>query len=165
MADTLNEDNTDKQLLQCLLQKVMLFRLTRNLDAELSDRRISHRAVSEGTGRKSNWFNRTFNKVEDLHSSSLIKLLANINKLSSTTERYESVDMGKVFNESLLQIASVSIDLGNNSISHLIEHDSDFCEFFNGLQFYVDSLKRLNNVVSQEELDAYERIKSQITTN
>jgi len=157
----------DNSLLQGLLNKVIRYRLTRNLDKALQDREISHAQLSESTGRKGNWFNRTFNELEDMRASTLIKSVAAISKIlnerrESSRRKYDPIEITSIINEELFEVASVSIDLTIIDIEDLLRDNSDLTKFFLKLKVYVDSMKALNNIVSQEEADAYARVLERI---
>lgn len=152
----------DGVLLQGLLNKVLLYRITRNLDKELQDRRISHAELSGSTGRSGNWFNRTFNELEDMRISTFIKSLTAINKIISGNSNFKPVEVQSVLDIQLFKIASVSIDLSMNGIEHLLNNDPAIPKFFADIKFYVDAIKALNNTISDEELQAYEKILNQL---
>ncbi|WP_044640741.1 hypothetical protein [Risungbinella massiliensis] len=154
----------DSFLLQELLNKVLLYRLTRNLDKELQNRKISHAELSGSTGRKNNWFNRTFNELEDMRISTFIKSLAAINKIISNTSKFSPVEVQAVIDEEILNIASVIIDLSMNDVRYLLNNDPDLPKFFEDIKFYVDSLRALKNVLSLEESDAYDRVLNRINS-
>lgn len=164
MTSILSNDNI---LLQGLLNKVIRYRLTRNFDKALQDREISHAELSGSTGRKGNWFNRTFNELEDMRTSTLIKSVAAVSKIlnersNSNRRKYNPIEITSVINEELFEIASVSIDLTIIDIEDLLHTDSGLTDFFKKLKVYVDSMKVLNNIVSQEEADAYGRVLERI---
>jgi DNA-binding transcriptional regulator YhcF (GntR family) len=152
----------EKAVLQKLLQKILIYRLTRNIDKELEDRKISHLELSENTGRNSNWFNRTYNELEDMKTSTFIKVITAINKIISDNDNFKPVEVNSVLNEEILKMASVSIDLAMNEVDYLLKNDHDFCEFFVGMHFYVDALKALKNVLTEEELNVYEQLLNRI---
>lgn len=155
MSTILPNDNI---LLQGLLNKVILYRFTRNLDKILQDHKISHAELSENTGRKGNWFNRTFNELEDMRISTFIKSVAAVSKILNEQRRSNPIDITSIITEELFEIANVSIDLTIVDIEDLLHPDSGLADFFLKLKVYVDSMKALNNIVSQEEVDAYTRI-------
>lgn len=143
-------------LLQGLLNKVILYRFTRNLDKELAERKISHAQLSGSTGRNSNWFNRSFNELEDMRISTFIKSITVINKIISGNEKFKPVEVCNVLDDELFKAASVSIDLSlNDDVEHLLRNDTDIRNFFVDIRFYVDALE---GKLSGEEKQAYERI-------
>ncbi|USG67345.1 hypothetical protein NDK47_08765 [Brevibacillus ruminantium] len=153
----------ESALLQGLLSKVLLYRFTRNLDKELNERKISHSQLSGSTGRSGNWFNRTFNELEDMRISTFIKSISAINKIISGNEKFKPVEVRAVLDEELFKVASVSIDLSiNNDVGHLLQNDPDIRKFFVDIKFYVDALKTLHDVISDEEIQAYEGIMNRI---
>jgi hypothetical protein len=159
MSSILPNDNV---LLQGLLNKVILYRFTRNFDKILQDRKISHAELSESTGRKGNWFNRTFNELEDMRISTFIKSVAAVTKILNERGQSEPIDITSIINEELIEIATVSIDLTIIDIEDLLSPDSGLTDFFLKLKVYVDSMKALNDIVSQEEADAYARVLERI---
>jgi len=50
-----------------------------NIDKTVSKAGLSHQEISSRTGRKGNWFNDAYNNNEDIHISSLSKVLSVIN--------------------------------------------------------------------------------------
>lgn len=144
--------------LQSLLNKVILYRFTRNLDKVLGDRKISHAELSGNTGRSGNWFNRTFNEMEDMRVTTFLKTLSAINKIVDGNDKFRHAEVDAVLDEELFRIASFSIDLSMNDVEHLVQNDADIRKFFLDIRFYVDSLKALDGKLSDDELVAYERI-------
>lgn len=153
----------ENALLQGLLNKVILYRFTRNLDKELENRKISHAELSGSTGRIGNWFNRTFNELEDMRISTFIKSISAINKIISENDKFKPVEVHSVLDEELFKVASVSIDLSLNGVEHLLQNDTDVRRFFLEIRFYVDALKALDGKLTEDENDAYERILTRIT--
>ncbi|GED59947.1 hypothetical protein ABER61_00515 [Brevibacillus formosus] len=154
----------ESALLQGLLNKVILYRFTRNLDKELEDRKISHAELSGSTGRSGNWFNRTFNELEDMRISTFIKSISAINKIISGNYKFKPVEVHKVLDEEMFKVASVSIDLSMNGVEYLLQNDADMCKFFLEIRFYVDALKALDGKLSYDEIHAYEQILTRINT-
>lgn len=154
MSNILSNDNS---LLQGLLNKIVLYRFTRNLDKELRDREINHSQISLATGRSGNWFNRTFNEIEDMRISTLIKLTAAVSKIIAEKGKYKPIPMTALITEEILEIASVSYDLMDVEISEVLNSDPKMIEFFPKLKFYVDSLKTFKKS-SHEETEAFYRV-------
>lgn len=150
----------DNKLLQELLNKIMLYRFTRNIDRELENRKISHAALSRSIGRSGNWFNRSFNELEDMRISTFIKLIVSLPKISS--HKNDFIQINSILDKELFEIASVLIDLKDNNLEHLLHPDANMTNFFLKIKVYLDSIKK---TVSQEELDAYNRVLRQITQN
>lgn len=148
----------NNEALQALLHKVLLYRFTRNLDKELEDRKISHSLISGSTGRNPRWFNRSFNKLEDMKISTFIKFISTVNQIICGNSNFKPVEVNVVLNAEIFRIASVIVDLSMNDVEHLIRNDTEVCQFFIDINVYVHSLKSLNNVLSDEELEVYEQI-------
>lgn len=162
MTHNVLDENT---LLQNLLNKVILYRFSRNLDKELQIRRISHAELSGSTGRSGNWFNRTFNELEDMRISTFIKSISAINKIISKKENVKPVEIEVILDKELLKIASVSIDLSMNSIEHLLQNDKEITRFFlEEIRYYVDALRAHNCKLSDDEFSAYEQILKKINS-
>jgi hypothetical protein len=119
----------DYILLQGMLNKVLLHRFTRNLDKELQDRKISHAKLSGSTGRTGNWFNKTFNELEDMRISTFVKSLSAINNIISGNSNFKPIEMNTVLDTELFKIASVIIDLSINETEHLVKNDPDITKF------------------------------------
>lgn len=149
-------------LLQGLLNKVFLYRFTRTLDKELQDRKISHAELSGATGRSGNWFNRTFNELEDMRISTFVKSLSAINKIINGNDKFKPVEVHSVIDDELFKLASVSIDLSMNGVEHLLKNDPEIRMFFVDIKFYVDALKALKDVLSEEEIQAYDQLLNRI---
>ncbi|MEQ6378240.1 hypothetical protein RZN22_17130 [Bacillaceae bacterium S4-13-58] len=161
----MNQPNqSEKELLIKLLHKVLLYRITRNIDKELNVRKISHSEISGSTGRNSNWFNRSFNELEDMKITTFVKILAAVNKNvdATTNSNFQPVSIESVLDKETLRIASYTIDVSINDLDYLITNSTNFREFLIEIRFYVVSLKALNNVLSSDELDAYEVIFKRI---
>ncbi|MFI8712838.1 hypothetical protein [Brevibacillus brevis] len=152
----------ESAVLQGVLNKILLYRFTRNLDKELQDRKISHAELSGTTGRSGNWFNRTFNELEDMRVSTFVKSLSAINKIISGNDKFKPVEVHSVIDDELFRLASVSIDLSMNGVEYLLENDPEIRMFFLDIKFYVDALKALNDVLSEEEIQAYEQLMNRL---
>jgi hypothetical protein len=146
----------DKELLQELLNKIMLYRITRNLNNELQTRNIKHYKISEATGRSGNWFNRTFNDLEDMRLTTFIKLVASVPKVVTENNTKEPVPVTSIMTEEVMEIASLLLDLNDIEISDLLDPDAGKREFFKELKPYVDLLENANKA-SKEETEAYNR--------
>ncbi|ODG91518.1 hypothetical protein BED47_07655 [Gottfriedia luciferensis] len=146
----------DNELLQGVLHKVILYRVTRNLNNELVSRKIKHYQLSEATGRSGNWFNRTFNNLEDMRVSTLIKSIAAVSKISKQNKD-NPILITSILNNEIMEIASVLLDLNDVEIKDLLSPDSGMTDFFKNLKFYVDSLETTNDI-SVEESDVCGRI-------
>ncbi|PEJ58839.1 hypothetical protein CN692_07635 [Bacillus sp. AFS002410] len=147
----------DKELLQGVLHKIILYRVTRNINNELVSRKIKHYQLSEATGRIGNWFNRTFNNLEDMRVSTLIKLISAVSKIHSDQNRDNPLLITSIIDNEIMEIASVLLDLNDVEIEDLLSPDSGITEFIINLKFYVDSLES-NDDISPKESDVYDRI-------
>ncbi|MFS0777661.1 hypothetical protein ABC255_16880 [Neobacillus sp. 3P2-tot-E-2] len=152
----------ENEILQKLLLKILTYRITRNLDKELESRKITHLELSRNTGGNTNWFNRRFNELKDIKLSTFVKIIVAINKIISENSKFEPVEVNSVLTPEVLLMASVSIDLAINDIDYLLANDEDFKKFFLSMQFYVNNIKALNNVIAQEEIAVFEKIMIQI---
>lgn len=152
--------SNDSNLLQNLLNKIIRYRFTRNIDRELENRKISHAELSRSCGRNENWYNRSFNNLEDMKITTLVKLVAAVTKISDQKAKHEPFNINSVLDEELVVIASVLIDLKENNLKEILHPDANMMEFFLKIKVYVNSMK---NLVTQEESDAYFRILEQIT--
>ncbi|EKN69288.1 hypothetical protein BABA_10511 [Neobacillus bataviensis LMG 21833] len=149
----------DKELLQGVLHKIILYRVTRNINNELVSRKIKHYQLSEATGRSGNWFNRTFNNLEDMRVSTLIKLIAGVTKIVNVQNKDNPISITSIIDDEIMEIASVLLDLNDVEIEDLLSPDSGMTDFFINLKFYVDSLETTDGI-SPEESDVYGRIIS-----
>jgi len=157
-----NNHSVDNLLLS-LLKKILLYRLTRNIDKELQNRKISHAKLSAISGRGGNWFNRAFNELEDMRVTTFIRTITAINKKTSGRDN-NPVDVNHILDEELFKISSVFIDLATNGAEYLLNNDPEIRQFFRDIKFYVDALKALDSVLSAEELQSYEQILNRIST-
>lgn len=156
----------ESAVLQGLLNKVFLYRFTRNLDKELVSRKISHATLSGSTGRSGNWFNRTFNELEDMRISTFVKSISAINHIirEHGNDRYTPVEVHTVLDEELFKIATISIDLSMNDIEYLLVNEPEIREFLVGIKVYVDVLNTMNGKLSQDEIRLYEKTLSQLSS-
>jgi hypothetical protein len=74
-----------------------------NIENLLSISKLSHSKLSEGTGRKGNWYNDAFNNNEDIHISSLAKLLSVVDSKHGITNR----NISEIFDEKVLRLSSL----------------------------------------------------------
>jgi hypothetical protein len=146
----------DKELLQELLNKIMLYRITRNLNNEMRTRKIRHYQISEATGRNGNWFNRTFNDLEDMRLTTFIKLIASVPKIATENNTKDPVPVTLILTEEVMEIASLLLDLNDVEISDLLDPDAGKRKLFKELKPYVDLLENANKA-SKEETEAYNR--------
>jgi hypothetical protein len=153
----------EKAILQSLLTKIILYRFTRNFDKILQNQRISHAELSAATGRASNWFNRTYNELEDMRVSTFIKSMAAVNKILSQRGNDNQINpLDSIFDQELLRIASVFLDLSLFEPQELLDSDESMTAFFIGLKVYVDALKGMDAAVSPEEIAIFEKLLSKV---
>ncbi|WIM41140.1 hypothetical protein PO903_09810 [Paenibacillus sp. PK4536] len=149
----------DKELLESLMKKILIYRFTRNIDKILHDNKISHHEISMNSGRNNNWFNRTFNDLEDMRISSFLKMLSAMNKLSGNTKnQLKPFNLEDILGNDVLDISSILNDLNSDDLDHLLQHDKELAESLNNLKFYFDTIQGFDSIVSKEEIDAYDRI-------
>ncbi|MCB8815731.1 hypothetical protein [Desulfosporosinus shakirovi] len=159
-----NNEPNDTELLQSLLNKIILYRITRNMDKVIKDRNITHAELSGNTGRSGNWFNKIFNGLEDMRLSTFIKAYVAVLKISGNESKHNDVEITSVFDEELFRITSVSLDLSIiDNIDDLLSSDKDLYDFFFGLKVYVEALKGLRDVVTPNETDAYYRVLERVS--
>jgi len=72
------------------------------------------------------------------------------------------VEVNNILDEELFKIASVSIDLAMNGAEYLLHNDPEIRQFFLNIKFYVDALKALNDVLSDDEIKSYEQLLDRI---
>jgi transcriptional regulator with XRE-family HTH domain len=164
--EDMNQTETS-QALRLLFNKIILYRFTRNLDRELKSRKITHSELSEATGRAKNWFNRVFNELEDIRISTFIRLYAAMSKLAEEKRHFQATPLtfDTLFDEDVLRLASLSLDLRTDDIEELIKIDTTLADFIMGLRFYVEILKGMRNVVSVQETEAFENLARRIESH
>jgi len=138
--------------LQSLFTKILSYRITRNIDKELKDKNINHLQLSEASGRFGNWFNRTYNQVEDMRLSTFLRAYVAVSRIPNM----DPLPLDSIFTEEVLKIASLKIDFYDNNPEDLIK-ENKLSLFLLGLKVYVDALEKLN-IVTTEEVDAYDRV-------
>ncbi|MEH7749238.1 hypothetical protein V7659_30170 [Neobacillus drentensis] len=151
----------DNVLLQGLLNKIILYRFSRNLDKELRDRNINHSQISLATGRSGNWFNRSFNELEDMRVSTLIKTIVAASRIISQNNRSNPILISSVIDQEVQEIASFSLELMDIGIDDMLDPEYGVEHFFLKLKVYVIQMK---SHISQEEAEAYSRVLERINT-
>lgn len=153
------EDITSKTF-QGLIDKIIVYRFTRNLDRELRSRRIAHSELSEATGRSKNWFNKTFNRPEDMRVSTFLKLFVAISEIAHRKQgpQEKSLTLQALFDEDLLRLTSLTLDLRTDDIEELAQLDPTLVDFLVGLRVYIEALKGVQKKVTSEEIDAFEHV-------
>ncbi|NYE57177.1 hypothetical protein [Carboxydothermus ferrireducens] len=146
--------------LKKFLEKVLLYRFTRNIDKILAANNISHEKLSIYTGRKDNWFNRTFNKLEDMKITSFILLISAIstilNEMGISEKKInDQIKLDSIIDSEMLNIAKVLIELRQDELEQLLEYNNDLISFFESLKFYF---KSINDNLTPNEIDAYNYI-------
>lgn len=140
-----------------LLRKALLYRLMTNLEKTVSNAGISHQEISSRTGRKGNWFNDAYNNNEDLHISSLSKVLSVVNDRTEI-KQYSLSDL---FDKKVLEISSVMSSLTDEdlaTINSFIISEIDLFLDLIGDWGSLNSKKKLSN----DEQSNFEELKKLI---
>lgn len=127
--------------IQKLLRKALLYRLMANVERIVSNAGLSHQEVSR-TGRKGNWFNDAYNNNEDIHLSSLSKILSIVNK-QTEIKQYRLTD---IFDEKVLRISNV--------MSSLADEELDTIEDFmiSEIDLFIDLIGDWGSLASKKKL-------------
>ncbi|WP_142675793.1 hypothetical protein [Bacillus taeanensis] len=115
-----------------------------NVEKIVSNAGLSHQEVSSRTGRKGNWFNDAYNNNEDIHISSLAKVLSVINA-HTEIKQYQLSDL---FDKKVLRISSVMSSLADENfatINNFITSEIDLFMDLIGDWGSLDSKKKLSN--------------------
>ncbi|UZJ78609.1 hypothetical protein [Fictibacillus sp. KU28468] len=101
-------------LLQKLLRKAMIYQLMIKINKLIKEANLTHKEISEQTGRSGNWVNRVYNNSSDITMSSLSKIISVI----SEKIELDKYNLNALFDQKTLKIASTMSSLADeNSIS------------------------------------------------
>lgn len=168
MVGSDNEEmaHDEQQALKRLLRKLMIHRLTRNLDRAMRANKISHTELSEAVGRTKNWFNRVFNELEDIRVSTFLRVYVALLKLVETRpySTKELIKFEDIFDGDVLRLAALSNDLQTDNIQALLKVDSELVEFLLGLRGYVENVRSLRRLLEEDEIHSFLNVLKHIGT-
>ena len=132
--------------IQKLLRKALLYRIMTNVEKLVSNSGLSHQKISSSTGRKGNWFNDAYNNNEDIHLSSLSKILSVVNDHTEINQ-YQLTD---IFDKKVLRLSSVMSSLADETEATINNFIISELDLFIDLLGDWGSLDSKNKLSSQE---------------
>lgn len=150
-------------LIQKMIQKAAIYQLMTNFDEKLKSEEVqlTHRDLSDGTGRAETWFNNSFRNVEDLRISSFLRLLAVANeshKYKTETE-IDGAFLSAIFTSKVFQIASAINGVAMENDAHLPDFIQSEEKLFQDLVGYWGILSA-NNKLNEAEEEAFKEIRT-----
>jgi hypothetical protein len=144
--------------IQKLLRKALLYRLMANLDKTVSNAGLSHQEISSRTGRQGNWFNDAYNNNEDIHISSLSKILSVVNEHTEINQ-YRLTD---IFDEKVLRISIVMSTLADEQRKNK-EKDKENTDIIKNfiiaeIDLFLDLLGDWGSLIAKKKLNDNELV-------
>lgn len=94
---------------QKLIKKAAIYQLMTNFGEKLKSEEVqlTHRDLSDGTGRAATWFNNSFRNVEDLQISSFLRILAvaNVSHKEKIKTEIDGAFLSDIFTSEVLETA------------------------------------------------------------
>ena len=143
-----------------LLRKALIYRIMVKVDELVVEANLTHKEISEQTGREGNWVNRIYNDSSDMTVSSLAKILSVINQKVCL----EDIGLNRVFNTEVLKVAKVMsqvADENTDSISSFILSEK---LIFSDLMGGLGALRERNKLTAAEK-EVLEKIEDLLKTN
>lgn len=151
-------------VIQKMIKKATIYQLMTNFDEKLKSEEVqlTHRDLSDGTGRAETWFNNSFRNVEDLRISSFLRILAVVNEshIDKVQTEIDGAFLSDIFTSKVLGIASMINEVAmENDAAHL---DFEFVQskekIFQDLITYWGILSA-NNKLDTSEKEALQEIR------
>lgn len=155
-------------IIRKMMKKAMIYQLMTSFDTKLKSKEVqlTHRDLSEATGRAETWFNNSFRNVEDLRISSFLRILAVVNencKEKIGTE-IDGAFLSVIFNSKVLQAASAINGLTMENDDHLLEFVQEEEKLFQDMIAYWGILSS-NKKLDEAEEEALKDIRAILNTN
>lgn len=151
-------------VIQKMIKKAAIYQLMTNFDEKLKSEEVqlTHRDLSDGTGRAETWFNNSFRNAEDLRISSFLRILAVANEshIDKVQSEIDGTFLSDIFTSKVLGIASTINEVAmENDSAHL---DFEFVQskekVFQDLVTYWGILSA-NNKLDASEKEALQEIR------
>ena len=111
-------------VIQKMIKKAAIYQLMTNFNEKLKSEKVqlTHRDLSDGTGRAETWFNNSFRNVEDLQISSFLRILAvaNMSYKEKTETEIDGAFLLDIFTSKVLETASLINDVAMENDAHLL---------------------------------------------
>lgn len=109
-------------LIQKMIKKAAIYQLMTNFDDKIKSEEVqlTHRDLSDGTGRAATWFNNSFRNVEDLQISSFLRILAvaNVSYTEKTKTEIDGVFLSDIFTSEVLETAFLINEVASEDYNH-----------------------------------------------
>lgn len=155
-------------VIQKMMKKAVIYQLMTSFDTKLKSEEVqlTHRDLSEATGRAETWFNNSFRNVEDLRISSFLRILAvvNENHKEKIGSEIDGAFLSVIFNSKVLQAASAINGLAMENDDHLLEFVQEEEKLFQDMVAYWGILNS-NNKLDEAEEEALKDIRAILNTN
>ncbi|MBT2583153.1 hypothetical protein [Planococcus sp. ISL-109] len=144
-------------IVQKMIKRAAIYQLMTNFDEKLKSKEVqlTHRDLSEGTGRAETWFNNSFRNTEDLQISSFLRILAvaNVSHKQKTDTEIDGAFLSDIFTSDVLETASTINEVAMENDAHFL--DSSFIQskevLFQDLVTYWGILSANNKLDASEE--------------
>jgi hypothetical protein len=152
-------NDNDKYFLQKLIQKIIVWKFSSNLDKELSKYDISHANISRQAGRVQTAFNKTIRQVEDIRISSFIRYWISIQDLIKVSTRYKNINISfeSLIDEEIVKLSHFASELSDEEIDYIANLDA---ALLIGLKVHIQRMRLIKNVLKDEEIQIYEKVLS-----
>jgi predicted MPP superfamily phosphohydrolase len=157
-------------VIQKMIKKAAIYQLMTNFDEKLKSEKVqlTHRDLSDGTGRAETWFNNSFRNVEDLQISSFLRILAvaNVSHKEKTETEIDGAFLSDIFTSKVFETASLINDVAMENDAHLLALDfvQSKKKLFQDLVTYWGILSGNNKLDAAEE-EALKEIRSILNTD
>lgn len=155
-------------VIQKMIKKAAIYQLMTNFDEKLKSEEVqlTHRDLSDGTGRAETWFNNSFRNVEDLQISSFLRILAVVNERhkEKTEIEIDGAFLSAIFTSKVLQTASAINGVTIENDAHLFDFVQSEGKLFQELVAYWGILSA-NNKLDEAEEEALREVRTILNKN
>ncbi|AQQ55599.1 hypothetical protein [Planococcus lenghuensis] len=155
-------------VIQKMIKKAAIYQLMTNFDEKLKSEEVqlTHRDLSDGTGRAETWFNNSFRNAEDLRISSFLRILAVANEShkDKTETEIDGDFLSAIFTSEVFQTATAINGVAMENDAHLFDFVQSEEKLFQDLVAYWGILSA-NNKLDEAEEEALKEIQTILSTN
>ncbi|WP_341963678.1 hypothetical protein NM897_17200 (plasmid) [Planococcus maritimus] len=142
-------------IVQKMIKRAVIYQLMTNFDEKLKTKEVqlTHRDLSEGTGRAETWFNNSFRNTEDLQISSFLRILAvaNVSHKQKTDTEIDGAFLSDIFTSDVLETASAINEVSMENDAHLPDFVRSEKKLFQDLISYWGILSDNNKLDAAED--------------
>lgn len=142
-------------IVQKMIKRAVIYQLMTNFDEKLKTKEVqlTHRDLSEGTGRAETWFNNSFRNTEDLQISSFLRILAvaNVSHKQKTDTEIDGAFLSDIFTSDVLETANAINEVAMENDAHLPDFVRSEKNLFQDLISYWGILSDNNKLDAAED--------------